>query len=131
VGAGRIIVRSTGLRARSPLQEKAEYADNAARPKQTGVITSRAEKFGHVRDHSAGACKLVQALDRRVSDHLAVKILPPGDRSNHTNYAEEDEPGTHPSRLVASHLGYLGLVSSIADPVREKWAAYSQTWTAG
>src|SRR5262249_47349358 len=81
---------------------KGQKYQNAARPKQSGVISGRAEKSGHIGDHSAGVCKLVQTLDRRVSDHLAVKILPPDDRNDHTNYAEENEPGTRSSRRAAS-----------------------------
>jgi hypothetical protein len=103
-----------------PLQEQPKDTDDTARPEQPCIIGCRAEKFGHVRDHSAGTCELVEAFDGRLSGHLAVEVLPPGDRRNHTDYAEEDEPGTHPSHSIASHLGDLGLLNRIAGPAREK-----------
>ena len=46
---------------------------------------SRAKKNSHVGNRSAGASELIQALDRRPSDHLAIEVLPPDDRGNRTN----------------------------------------------
>lgn len=100
---------------RSALQQKTKNNDDAACPRELGTIGRGAEKSGYIGDHSARASELIKALDRRLSGQWAVKVLPPDDRSDGTNYAEEYEPRTHPSRHLASHLGDLGFAIGTAD----------------